>query len=74
MSKLSSSHQDGARFRLLLDASETAAALGVSRAMLYKMIRRHNAPQPVRIGSAIWFHVDDVRAFADLLRARREEV
>lgn len=59
--------------RRLLKIGEVCAVVGVSRAMIYKSMRRRSAPfpRPVKIGAVSRWPVEDVEAWVSELRAAR---
>lgn len=51
------------RIKLLLDYEEAAEALGMSRAALRDLVYKGRGPVTVKIGSRVFFWVDDLVAF-----------
>jgi excisionase family DNA binding protein len=51
--------------RELLTAIDAAALLGVSRAHFYRMHNAGRIPLPIRLGGAVRWRVDELRAWID---------
>ncbi len=47
---------DGGPLKLMLSADELAAALGISRAMVWKLHSSGRLPSPVRFGRVVRWH------------------
>lgn len=59
------------KIKLLLDYNEAAEALGMTRAALRDLVYKGRGPVTVKIGSRVFFWVDDLIAF---VMAHREGV
>ncbi|MHB1157128.1 MAG: helix-turn-helix transcriptional regulator [Phycisphaerales bacterium] len=62
---LSSDGQLATAKQLLIDGRQAAAMFGVSRAHLYRMMDRGAFPKPLRLGGAVRWRVDELRAWID---------
>ena len=49
----------------LVNSGDAARLLGVSRAHFYRMLKSGRAPGPVRLGGAVRWRLNELRAWAD---------